>query len=70
METIRVPAAVASLATVAEFVGSAVRRAGLGDKDAYRLRLAIDELFTNVITHGYPPASSAEVEVNATVSDG
>jgi len=70
METIRVPAAVASLAAVAEFVGGAVTLAGLRDKDAYRLRLAVDELFTNVITHGYPPGSDAEIELNASVSDG
>ncbi|MGW0059200.1 ATP-binding protein [Streptosporangium sandarakinum] len=70
METLRVPATVASLVAVAEFIGGAVAVAGLGDKDAYRLRLAVDELITNVITHGYPPASAGEIELHSSVSDG
>ncbi|MCG5219439.1 ATP-binding protein [Streptosporangium soli] len=70
MTTLRVPATVASLATVAEFVGRAVAAAGLTEKDAYRLRLATDELVTNVIMHGYPVGGAEEIELHATVGHG
>jgi serine/threonine-protein kinase RsbW len=39
--------------TVADFVGSLSRHAGLTRAQAYRLRLAADEITTNVCQHGY-----------------
>lgn len=38
---------------LAEIVARVARRAGLPDREAYRLRLAADEIATNVVTHGY-----------------
>ncbi|HEX5120954.1 MAG TPA: ATP-binding protein [Pseudonocardiaceae bacterium] len=38
---------------LAEVVAGVARRAGLAERAAYRLRLAVDELATNVVTHGY-----------------
>jgi anti-sigma regulatory factor (Ser/Thr protein kinase) len=70
MTTLRVPATVASLAAVAEFVGQAGASAGLGHKDAYRLRLATDEVVTNVIAHGYPDDPAGEIELYASIIDG
>ncbi|MDF5752078.1 ATP-binding protein [Spongiactinospora sp. TRM90649] len=70
MRTLRVPATVSSLGEVAEFVGQAVVCADLGEKDAYRLRLATDELVTNVITHGFRHRPPGDIELQASISDG
>ena len=42
-----------SLSPIADYVLAAARAAGLDGKAAYRLRLAVDEIATNVISHGY-----------------
>jgi anti-sigma regulatory factor (Ser/Thr protein kinase) len=61
MNTLTVPATLDSLADIAAFVLAAADAAGLGRQARYRLRLAVDELATNAITHGCPeaPASGA-----------
>src|SRR5258706_386742 len=42
--------------------------AGLDRKASYRLRLAVDEIATNIITHGYADAHIAgDVVVNASI---
>jgi anti-sigma regulatory factor (Ser/Thr protein kinase) len=51
-----VPAKLESLADVTAFVLAAADAAGLGPQARYRLRLAVDELATNIVTHGYPNA--------------
>jgi anti-sigma regulatory factor (Ser/Thr protein kinase) len=38
---------------VADFVVSLAQQAGLTTRQAYRLRLAVDEVITNVALHGY-----------------
>ncbi|GII66729.1 hypothetical protein Skr01_68140 [Sphaerisporangium krabiense] len=38
---------------VADFVGALAERAGLGRRPAYWLRLAADEITTNIVQHGY-----------------
>lgn len=38
---------------LAEIVARVARRSGLADREAYRLRLAADEIATNVVNHGY-----------------
>ncbi|WP_415947782.1 ATP-binding protein [Streptomyces sp. KLOTTS4A1] len=53
---LRVPAELRSLAEIAGYVRALARRAGLDPAAAYRLRLAVDELATNVVTHGYQGA--------------
>jgi serine/threonine-protein kinase RsbW len=70
MERLVLPARVASLAAVAEFTGGVAAAAGLSGKDAYRLRLSVDELVTNVIMHGYPPGSEGQVELSGSARDG
>ncbi|MGW1892864.1 ATP-binding protein [Streptomyces sp. NPDC002004] len=50
---LRVPAALGALNDIAGYVLALARRAGLPGPLAYRLRLAVDELATNVVTHGY-----------------
>lgn len=53
METLCVPGTVDSLPAVGEFVTRAARQAGLDGHATYRLRLAVDEIATNSIVHGY-----------------
>lgn len=48
-----VPGEVSSLPAIADYVMSVAMEAGLDRRAAYRLRLAVDELATNIILHGY-----------------
>ena len=57
MHHLSVPSALESLAAVSEFVKEAATAAGLDQRAAYRLRLAVIELVTNTITHGYIEAN-------------
>ncbi|MBW5483659.1 ATP-binding protein [Streptomyces bambusae] len=52
-DELQVPACLGSLAAIAAFVQAVAGRAGLDQGSAYRLRLAVDELATNIVTHGY-----------------
>ncbi|WP_063753328.1 anti-sigma regulatory factor [Streptomyces sp. NRRL S-87] len=50
---LQVPATLGALADIAAFVLGLADQAGLGKRATYRLRLAVDELATNIVTHGY-----------------
>ncbi|MBD6615495.1 ATP-binding protein [Komarekiella sp. 'clone 1'] len=54
--SLTVPATLDSLSTIAKYVLAATAAAGLDKKAAYRCRLAIDEIATNIITYGYGQA--------------
>lgn len=56
MERLTIPSTLASLEGIASFVLAAAAKAGLDRRATYRLRLAVDEIATNVITHGYQEA--------------
>ena len=53
--------------TLTAFVEAAV--AGLGDRLSMRLRLVVEELFVNTITHGHGGDSDAPVEITILVAD-
>ncbi|MEU2828853.1 ATP-binding protein [Streptomyces lavendulae] len=53
MNALRLSAALTSLEDVARYVLDLAERAGLTEEASYRLRLATDELATNVVMHGY-----------------
>lgn len=53
MPPLRLPATLSSLDEVARFVLAVAEKAGLSRADSYRLRLAADELATNIVMHGY-----------------
>ncbi|MGC9670553.1 ATP-binding protein [Planosporangium sp. 12N6] len=53
MRAITVPAVVESLGPVNTLVRDLVAAAGLDPSTAYRLRLATEELFVNIVRHGY-----------------
>lgn len=50
------PGTVDSLDTLREYIGSLAVEAGLTKKAAYSLKLAIDEIATNIILYGYEAA--------------
>jgi serine/threonine-protein kinase RsbW len=52
MPQLTVAAALESLPAVSEFVRQAATEAGLDERAAYRLRLAVIELVTNTISYG------------------
>jgi anti-sigma regulatory factor (Ser/Thr protein kinase) len=68
MLTLTVPAVLESIPAVSMFAKEAAAAAGLDSHTAYRLRLAVVELVTNTILHGYQEANrSGAVELRAEV---
>ncbi|MFB2969257.1 ATP-binding protein [Aerosakkonema sp. BLCC-F183] len=53
MESLTVPGNLDSLSAIAQYVMAAADAAGLDKKASYKLRLAVDEIATNIIIHGY-----------------
>jgi anti-sigma regulatory factor (Ser/Thr protein kinase) len=70
METLTVPGTLDSLDDIGAFIMAASKAAGFETKIAYRLRLAVDEIATNVITHGYEEAGiTGDVMLSSELSD-
>lgn len=63
MAELRVEANLAVLQSIGAFVLDAAEKAGLDRRAAYRLRLAVDELATNVIVHGKPAVHSGDDQI-------
>lgn len=53
MDVLEVPGVLESLQPIADFVKEAAAEAGLERREAYKLRLAVDEIATNVVLYGY-----------------
>lgn len=51
--SLSINAELSALETVGEFVETGARLAGLDTAATYKLRLSVDEIVTNIITHGY-----------------
>lgn len=56
MESLRVTGKLEYLGEISKYVLSVAQKAELSKKDTYRLRLAVDEIATNIIVHGYEEA--------------
>ena len=70
MDTLTLPGTLDSLKSIREYVAQAAQTAGLDKKVAYRLNLAVDEIATNVIIHGYQEADlEGQVIVRADITD-
>lgn len=70
MEPLTVPGILDSLSAIAEYVMTAAKTAGLDKKSSYKLRLAVDEVATNIITHGYEEAGlTGEIYVNSLLDE-
>jgi serine/threonine-protein kinase RsbW len=61
MEKRSLPAVLDSLAEIRRYVKEAADRAGIEAARAYQLQLAVDEIATNVILHGYTDADASAV---------
>lgn len=68
MDPIVLPGELESLSVIGRYVVDAATAAGLDRADAYRLRLAVDEVATNVVVHGYQEANeTGSVVVSALI---
>jgi serine/threonine-protein kinase RsbW len=65
------PGTLDSLEAIRNFVGDAAARAGLDAGAVYRLSLAVDEVASNVVIHGYQEnGCSGSIEVESAIEDG
>lgn len=71
MGELRVGATLEVLSAIGAFVLDAATEAGLDHRAAYRLRLAVDEMATNVIVHGRPLEHSGDDQIRllSTIDD-
>lgn len=70
MESLSVSGTLDSLKAIADYVVEAAKSAGLDKKSTYRLRLAVDEVATNIITHGYQEANlSGKLDLFADINN-
>jgi serine/threonine-protein kinase RsbW len=69
-EALRVEADLDQLEQVRHFVTAASQTANLDKSTTYKLRVAVDEIANNIITHGYPALGTAGfIEVQAIFND-
>jgi serine/threonine-protein kinase RsbW len=70
MEPLTVSATLDSLDEIAQYVMRAATAAQIPKKSAYKLRLAVDEIATNVITYGYKDISGdTRIYLNAELDE-
>lgn len=70
MRVLTVPGTLDSLQPIADFVLAAAAEISLDKKAAYKLRLAVDEIATNIILHGYEEAGlSGDIQLSAVIDD-
>lgn len=56
MDSLTVQADLEALEPISQYILAAANIAGLGENSSYKLRLAVDEIVTNIIEHGYAGA--------------
>ena len=70
MDPLTLPGELESLSAIGRYVADAAVAAGLDRDAAYRLRLAVDEIATNAVVHGYQEGGiSGLVTVSATLDE-
>lgn len=68
MKPLTVPGTLASLSLIRNYARAAAAEAGLDKKRTYRLELAVDEIATNIVNHGYQEAGvTGDVVACATI---
>jgi len=70
MDELRVAARLEALGAIGAFVLGAAQQAGIDPRAAYRLRLAVDEMATNVVVHGKPLEHGGRDEIRLTAEIG
>lgn len=70
MKPLSLPATLDALDPLGKYIVAATTRAGLATRAAYNLRLAVDEIATNIISYGYAQAGrSGDITVRGELSD-
>ena len=70
MQSLSVPGTLDSLKPIADFVLAAAAEIHLDKKATYKLRLAVDEIATNIILHGYEEAGlTGTIQLSAAIDD-
>ncbi|BAY84807.1 putative anti-sigma regulatory factor serine/threonine protein kinase [Calothrix parasitica NIES-267] len=70
MESIIVSGNLESLDIISDYVITAAGKANLDSKKTYKLRLAVDEIATNIVIHGYQEAEiQGDIVCRAEFSD-
>ena len=70
MKPLSLPGTLDALGPVGRYVMEAAAEAGIAKSGAYQLRLAVDEIVTNIIVHGYEEAGrTGNVDVRADIDD-
>lgn len=70
MKALRVEGTLQAIEPVVQFALQAAEEAGFGNREALRVRLAVDELATNIVTHGYLEAGrSGDLTISAEVDE-
>ena len=66
METLKVRGTLNDIDPVIDYAVSAAHKAGLNEHGLHRVRLAVDEIATNIVTHGYDEAGrSGDLSISA-----
>ncbi len=70
MQSMTVPGKLDALEKIGQYIMQAAENAGLERKRAYKLRLAVDEIATNIINYGYQQAGlEGLITVNADLDE-
>jgi len=70
MEQQTFPGTLDALEPLREYVKEAARSAGLDQRAIYKLCLAVDEIATNVVCHGYEEAGlNGDLKIEASIKD-
>lgn len=70
MKQLTVPGQLDSLSVIGDYIKTIAAEAGLDKKRTYRLRLAVDEIATNIINYGYARNEQhGTIELSANVVD-
>jgi serine/threonine-protein kinase RsbW len=68
VKTLTLPAQLSSLKIIGRFIIDICQEEGISSKKAYKLRLAVDELVTNIIVHGCANSTTESMlEINAEI---
>jgi serine/threonine-protein kinase RsbW len=64
-----IPADLSAIPAITDFIVQCAEAAGLGDEAIYHCRLSVEEIFTNIVEHGYVNDASGTVEIVCRVTD-
>ncbi len=71
MDSLKISGTLDSLEAVGQYVMAAAAEAGLSKSSAYKLRLAVDEIVTNIVIHGYSETgTSGDMDLHVDVENG